>query len=248
MPGRVGRVRRMPGSYAGDGDPVVDLELITRDGTHILTICSPFNGKIMRCRSVGELVHAGEHVIEVTGVGTPTWELFVAYRQNDAPGQAGRIGQALIEYFGPGQVFKDIESLEPGHDFASVIRENLLRAFAMVVVIGRKWIDDSRLQDVDDLHREEIRTALTRNIEIIPVCVDGASVPDRNKVPEDIRAFLGRIAVEMTETRWAFDIGRLQSRLEAVLANSPARRRFLDQVPEYQPGPRWQWIEDNPRD
>lgn len=92
--GRVIKVNRMPGHYVGEGEPVVDLQI----GGHILTLCSPFGGKVMRCRGIGEIVRAGETVIEMTSVGTPTWELFVAYRRADAPGHAGRIGERLIAY------------------------------------------------------------------------------------------------------------------------------------------------------
>lgn len=241
IPGRVIKVHRMPGHYVGQGEPVVDLRI----GTHILTLCAPFAGKIMRCRKIGEIVRAGDTVIEVTGVGTPTWELFVAYRRTDAPGHAGRIGERLITYFGPGQVFKDVESLRPGVDFVAVVREMLQRAFAMVVIIGPGWLNDQRVRDHEDLHREEIRTALARGIHIVPVLVNSASVPRKDDLPDDIRPLLHRQAIEITDTRWDYDVGRLTQNLAQALAQSPKRQAFLAQVPPS--GHKgWQWIADNP--
>jgi TIR domain len=231
----------MSGFYVGEREPIVDLQI----GMHILTLCAPFAGKIMRCRDIGETVRAGDTVIEVTSVGTPTWELFFAYRRSDAPGHAGRIGERLIGYFGPGQVFKDIESQRPGVDFVHVVREMLQRAFAMVVIIGPRWLVDRRVDDPEDLHREEIRTALERGVHIVPVLVNGASMPRKNELPEDIRPLVRRQAIEITDTRWDYDVGQLAEHLARVLAGSPKRQRFLAQVPPWgHEGA--QWIEDDP--
>jgi hypothetical protein len=174
LPGWVIKVHRMPGHYVEQGEPVIDI----RVGPHILTICSPRPGKIMRSRDIGAIVGPDEIAIEVTAVGTPTWEVFIAYRRADAPGHAGRVGERLIATFGAGQVFKDIEALAPGEDFVDVVRSRLLRAVVMVVIIGPRWVSE-RLGDPEDLHREEIRTALEQRLTVIPVLVDGAQMPRR---------------------------------------------------------------------
>jgi hypothetical protein len=242
VPGRVIKVHRMPGHYVGKGESVIDLKI----GIHTLTLCAPFAGKVMRCREVGETVHAGETVTELTSVGTQTWELFVAYRRADAPGHAGRVGERLISYFGHGQVFKDVETLQLGATIPDVVREMLQRAFAMVVIIGPGWVTDARLQDPEDLHREEIRTALERGLHIVPVLVNGARVPHRDELPEDIRPVMDRLALEVSDARWDYDIGRLTENLAEALASSPRRLRFLAQVPPPE-HVGWQWIEDDPK-
>ncbi len=241
IPGRVTKIHRMPGHYVGEREAIVDVQL----GIHILTLCAPEAGKIMRCRAVGDVVNAGDLVSELTGVGKPTWELFVSYRRADAPGHAGRVGDGLIRYFGPGQVFKDIESLEAGQDFVDIVRAMLQRAFCMVVIIGPGWASDERLHDPNDLHREEIRTALQRAIQIIPVLVNGATMPRKDDLPEDIRPLVRRQAVEITDTRWDYDVGRVIEKVEQVLADSPKRQRFLAQVPPWDHDG-WQWVMDDP--
>src|SRR4051794_36335355 len=192
LQGRVVKIHRMPGHYVGAGEPIVDVQLV---GIHTLTLSAPSEGKIMRCRDVGTVVNAGDVVTEVTGVGTPTSELFVAYPRADAPGHAGRIGERLIAYFGRGQVFKDVESLPLGVDFLDFIREKLQRAFVMVVIIGPQWANNPRLHDPEDLHREEIRTALERRVHVVPALVHGAPMPRQEDLPEDIRALVRRQAV-----------------------------------------------------
>ena len=241
LQGRVVKIHRMPGHYVGEGEPIVDLRL----GYHILTLCAPFAGKVVRCRDVDDVVSAGDDVTEVTGVGKPTWELFIAYRRADAPGHAGRIGDGLFRRLGPGQVFKDVESLLLGQDFADVIREQLQRAFCMVVIIGPNWARDPRIHDPHDLHREEIRTALQRGIEIVPVRVNGAAIPMAEDLPEDIQPLVRKLAAEITDARWEYDVGVLADRVEGILARSPKRQRFLAQVPPWD-HEGWQWITDDP--
>lgn len=239
--GKVVKVHRMPGHYVGAGDAIVDVQV---DDIFRVTVCAPEAGKIMRCRDVGTMVKAGDKITELTGVGKETWELFVAYRRADAPGHAGRIGERLINYFGPGQVFKDVESLPLGVDFIDFIREKLQRAFVMVVVIGPNWVQE-RLHDPNDLHREEIRTALERGIHVVPALVHGATMPKKQDLPEDIQALTRRNGVEITDTRWDYDVGRLVANVEEALAKSPRRKKFLDQVPPWD-HKGWQWIEDDP--
>lgn len=241
--GTVVKIHRQPGFYVGKGDPIVEVHL---SETHRLTLCAPHDGKIMACREVGFVFKGGEHAVEVTGVGTPTSELFVAYRRKDAPGHAGRIGERLIGYFGAGQVFKDIESLPPGVDFVDFIRAKLQLAFVMVVIVGPNWAKDSRLQNPHDLHREEIRTALERKLRIVPVLVHGATMPHEEDVPEDIRPLVRRHAVEVTDTRWDYDVGLVLKSVEEALLESPKRKRFLAQVPPWDYMGGWQWVQDDP--
>jgi hypothetical protein len=228
--GRVSRSHRMPGHYVGEGEAILDVKL----GIHHLTLCADEAGKIMRSRPIGTIVPADEILAEVTGVGTPTWEVFVAYRQSDAPGHAGRIGVDLRGYFGPGQVFKDVDSLPFGVDYVEFIRDG---AFAMVVVIGPNWATDPRLQNQDDLHREEITTALKRGITVIPVFVNGASVPRYRKsrwafwrkpgLPSGISAVFRQNGIEITDKRWNYDIGTLIQTVQGALADSPRLKWFL---------------------
>jgi hypothetical protein len=240
--GCVMKWHRMPGHYVGQGEPVVDVQL----GIHRLTLCSPLAGKIMRCRKVGTTVKAGDVVTELTRVGTPTWELFVAYRRGDAPGHAGRIGDRLFDYFGPGQVFRDIESVPIGADYVAFIREKLQLAFVMVVIIGLNWAKDPRLATPADLHREEIRTALNRGIHIVPALVQDSAMPSEEELPEDIRALARQNGVEITDARVDYDVKRLIDSVENALAKSPGRKRFLAQVPPWDHKGPWQWIEDSP--
>ncbi len=77
----------------------------------------------------------------------------------------------------------DVDSIEPGLDFGEVIDKAVGSCDVLLAVIGNDWLgavddyDRRRLDDPDDLIVLEIATALTRNIRVIPVLIDGAAPP-----------------------------------------------------------------------
>ena len=217
----------------------------------ILQLRTPEAGKILTCLRVGEVAQPRGEVFEVTTVGTPTRELFIAYRRADSAGHAGRLNDRLARDFGAGQIFKDIETLPPGVDFPQYIRKMLRRTASMVVVIGPQWLTLSnerglRIFDPNDLHREEIRTALERDIPVFPALVNGTQMPAPGQLPDDIRALSHRHAVEISDRRWQYNLDELSAAVACALEASPRRRAFLEQLKSREGGGGWQWIADDP--
>jgi hypothetical protein len=58
--------------------------------------------------------------------------LFVSYRRQESRDFAGRLSDHLANRFGEGQVFIDVDAIEPGVDFAEAIS----RAVAACQVLG----------------------------------------------------------------------------------------------------------------
>jgi TIR domain len=124
--------------------------------------------------------------------GTQMPSIFVSYRRSDAPGHAGRLYDRLVDRFGEGSVFKDLDSMEPGADFVEVIEDTVARCDALLAVIGRDWLEVNqgggrRLDDPQDWVRLEIADALKRKIRVVPVLVAGASMPSAADLPEDLQ-------------------------------------------------------------
>jgi hypothetical protein len=235
----------MQGHYVDAGEPVLDVLLAE---IHILTFRASEAGKILQIAPVGAVVGPNAHVVEITTVGTPTWEVFIAYRQADSPAHARGIGERLIARFGRGQVFKDVESLKPGQDFVDVIRDRLQEAAVTLVLIGPNWNRDRRIENPDDLHREEIRTSLERQLPIIPVLVSGAQMPRPDELPEDVRRLHRRQAVEIPDKRWDDGVRDLLAAVQGALEKSSRRLAFTAQsTAPLGSGPRWQWVTNNPK-
>src|SRR4051812_43256889 len=95
-------------------------------------------------------------------------KIFLSYRRTDAPGHAGRLYDRLVARFGTGNVFKDLDSLEPGADFVDVIEATVARCDALIAVIGKDWLEAApgarRIEDPLDWVRIEIAGALRREI------------------------------------------------------------------------------------
>jgi len=47
--------------------------------------------------------------------------IFLSYRRHETSGTAGRLGDQLANHFGTSRVFIDVDTIEPGVDFAEAI-------------------------------------------------------------------------------------------------------------------------------
>jgi hypothetical protein len=152
--------------------------------------------------------------------------LFLSYRQSDTLGQTGRLADALEARYGPGTVFRDLDSIEPGQRFEDVIEQALADCRVFLPLIGDDWLTvrgaDGRLRldDPQDFVRREVATALARDIPVIPLLLEGARVPAASELPPELRPLLRHQALELSETRWDFDFGRLVAAIDRELAQS----------------------------
>jgi hypothetical protein len=101
--------------------------------------------------------------------------VFISYRRQDAAFPAGWLYEQLASRFGRSEVFKDVDSIELGDDFAEVITAAVKSCHIVLVVIGPAWLaaaDDQSQRRIDlpnDFVRIEIETALQQRVPIIPV-------------------------------------------------------------------------------
>jgi TIR domain len=148
--------------------------------------------------------------------------IFISYRRDDSAGFAGRLYDRLSARFGAEHVFMDIDTISPGHEFAADIERALSECDACIVLIGRQWesitLPDGRrrLEDPTDFVRLEVAAAIRRGITVFPVLVEGAKPPAAASLPEDIRDVSGRQAIELSNERWNYDVGRLILALEQL--------------------------------
>jgi TIR domain len=150
--------------------------------------------------------------------------IFISYRRADSAPYARLLQVELSKRFPAVPIFMDLDSIEPGLDFAAIIRDAVNSCRVMVALIGRQWAtlaDDEgrrRLDDPDDYVRFEIRSALKRGVRTIPVLLDGAQMPRPEHLPHDLRKLARLHALEMGYDRYPYDAGRLTDIIERALA------------------------------
>src|SRR5262249_27770041 len=86
------------------------------------------------------------------------------------------------------------------------------------------------LDNPNDYVTIEIAAALARNIRVIPVLVDGASIPKADKLPDSLKPLVRRHAVEIRNTQFGRDAEALVNKIrEGIESARPVtvHMRFL---------------------
>jgi hypothetical protein len=151
--------------------------------------------------------------------------IFISYRRDDSAGYAGRLHESLERRVGASQVFRDVDTLEPGQDFFKAIEARLSTCKALLVVIGREWLDirdadgSRRLDDPSDLVRVEVAAGLAQpDVLVVPVLVEGAPMPKASQLPDNLRPLTRRHAVSVRDETWDADVDRLAAVVEKVVS------------------------------
>ena len=122
--------------------------------------------------------------------------IFISYRREDSGPWARSLRVALSNHFGPEQVFRDIDTINPGERFTRTVERELSSCAALLALIGPTWLTVKdgagrrRLDNPDDLVRLEITTALARgdDVLVIPVLVGRTSMPAAVDLPKPLAA------------------------------------------------------------
>jgi hypothetical protein len=152
--------------------------------------------------------------------------IFISYRREDSAYPAGWLFDRLADSYGKGQIFKDVDNIELGEDFVERITAAVGSCDVLLALIGPQWLTIAdergrrRLDSGDDFVRLEIEAALTRKVLVIPILVDGASMPDPDELPPSLAKLVRRQALELSPNRFETDTGRLLKVLDKTLAEA----------------------------
>jgi hypothetical protein len=175
---------------------------------------------------------------------------FVSYRRSDSPSAAGRLAAAFKDSFGADRVFFDVDDLQLGSSWPEELQARVGRANVLLAVIGPRWVgladEHGRRTVVDpdeeDVLRSELDCALRARSLIIPVLVDGATMPPAQRLPRAFRPLARLECATVHHDSWDRDvedlIGLVRRRVREprpAPAEAPVvRRRFVradDPVP-----------------
>src|SRR3954466_8020029 len=155
-------------------------------------------------------------------------KVFISYRRGGTAGHSGRLYDVMSNRFGDSHVFMDVD-IPPGVDFVNRITEAVGDCHVLLVIMGPQWATISngwplpRIFDPGDFVRLEVETGLKRSdVAVIPVLVGGAKMPGPEALPAPLRTLTRRNAIELSDTRWRYDVDRLLAALDGLLRDTSA--------------------------
>lgn len=163
-------------------------------------------------------------------------QIFISYRRSDTAGAAGRIYDRLVQRFGKSAVFKDVDSIPLGVNFKKHLDSVVQQCSVVLVIIGDRWLErdaaagQRRIDDPRDFVGIEIESALRRDIPVIPLLVENASVPTAEELPSTLQEFAYRQGMVVGhDPQFHTDVDRLIKHLESLFG---ATSNAKDQEPE----------------
>jgi len=130
--------------------------------------------------------------------------IFISYRRDETAGYAGWLADELSKAFGEQKIFRDIDSIEPRLDFVEAVELAIASSEVLIAVMGSSWLTATdvegrqHLQNPDDYVRREIATALKHNIRVVPILVQGASMPHADELLADLAPLTRRHAFDVS--------------------------------------------------
>jgi hypothetical protein len=152
-------------------------------------------------------------------------KVFISYRRDDAAGFSHAIYDRLVEFLPEKRVFMDVHGIDTGADFTQRLNAALAQCGVLLVLIGKRWAGSeasgaSRLQEARDWVRLEVATALRRGIAVIPVLLDGASMPAHGTLSEDLQPLTRLNAVDVRASRLNADVWDLTGAVMKALGET----------------------------
>ena len=151
--------------------------------------------------------------------------IFITYRREDSIDVTGRIYDRLCQHFGKQNVFKDVDSIPLGVDFRKHLGDSVGQCNVLLTIIGRQWLNGERghrrLDDARDFVRIEMEAALKRDIPVVPVLVQGSTMPSLEDLPEVLQSLVYRNGIPVRpDPDFHQDMDRLIKGIEGYLKKS----------------------------
>ena len=146
-------------------------------------------------------------------------KVFINYRRDDVRADAARIRDRLAGTFGARDVFMDVDNLLAGQRFDKELEKALAKTDVFLAVIGPHWMDLLRQRQESkerDYVCEEISAALRSGTLVIPILIQGTSLPQADALPSDIRELVLHQKHDVTHERFGRDIEDLLAAIKAV--------------------------------
>jgi TIR domain len=170
-------------------------------------------------------------VITAADKATRAGRIFISYRRSDSAGYAGRIYDSLRREFGAKSIFMDVDSIPAGDTFAKTIEETIAQSDVVLALIGQYWLVDAKGQRLVDNERDfprmELASALRHNIPVIPILLEGVTIPSADQLPDDLKRLLDRQTLDIRNVSFRGDIDRLIRGIKEMRGWVPRRHKVM---------------------
>ena len=138
-------------------------------------------------------------------------KIFISYRRKDSADITVALYNRLCLLFGEEAIFKDINNIPPGRNFAEVLEDALEESSVVLAVIGPAFFSEQghRLFQEGDWVRQEIVRSLERGLRVVPILINGAPFPEKEQMPEEMWPLMSRQAITITNESFNEDVLRL---------------------------------------
>jgi hypothetical protein len=142
--------------------------------------------------------------------------IFLSYRREHTGLLVDRLHDRLATRFGPEQVFRDVQRVDPRDDFGQRLDEVVGSCDALLAVLDDRWllnrdpVGKRPLGVARDWVQREIETAMRRpDVLVIPVLVEGATMPGELEMPFSIRSLSRLNPMRLSDAAWDAEVERL---------------------------------------
>jgi hypothetical protein len=149
--------------------------------------------------------------------------IFICYRRLDTPAHAGRLYDALSHHFGEQRLFMDVTGIQAGVDFRARIQDAISLSGVVLAVIGPRWLEQRLTKEgAADFIEFELAEAHRQGVQVVPVLVGGARMPDGASLPQSIERVASLQASVLSDDRWRAEVAELTRVVTSLLE---ARRK-----------------------
>jgi hypothetical protein len=157
-------------------------------------------------------------------------KVFINYRRAESLKDARHLASLLDKGALKGRIFIDTKGLDGAPDWLTELERQVASSDVMISLICKDWTDirdaegKRRIDDENDFVRFELAEAFRRKIPVVPVLVDGASMPRGDRLPPNMLLLTRPQAELLRSESFDADVLKIGRRVQAEIAE---RRKAL---------------------
>lgn len=146
-------------------------------------------------------------------------KIIISYRVADTKSIAGRLHDFLDDRYGSQNVSFGVDKLvRPGDDFQDAIEDGVRGADLLIVMIGSRWLEGDWLLQSNDYDRIALLAGINAKKRVLPVLVEGATLPSADALPPEMASVLRRSTLPLSDDNFRAEAAKI---IELVPLETP---------------------------